>query len=238
MDSMEVEPVLMVGLGAGVTRSLMRPLGENRYVFEKGYADFKSKTHTDAFGYVLGIQFEYNLNRFISLNFSPSFENFGYSYTTTIASKNPASLGTLITESRQTLNYLTLPLLLRARITYKNYKVYGQAGFFTSNLLGASKFSSVSSSIISSRNDTKNNFASNNAGFILGGGLMYKRKNLTFNTDVRFINGFNNIVSKPYYYESLAMDYYDIPDDVKLRGFELTLGVFYNFKYRVYDKKK
>ncbi len=238
IDSMEAQPTLMFGLKVGTTRTFVKHLDTYRYIFEDGYSDTREKVHFDTYGYTLGLQFEYNLNRYFSVNFSPSYDRYRYYYKTTFATKNNDDLGTLVSESYQKLNYLTLPVLFRARLSVKDFKVYGQVGAFTSTLIGAEKKLTVSSSIVSTSNENLKNFHTRNSGIIFGGGIMVKRKRLTLNLDLRFLSGFSNIIEKPYYYEMLSLDYYDIPDDIKLRSLELSLGIFYNFKYKVYDKVK
>jgi hypothetical protein len=238
IDSMEAQPTLMFGLKIGTTRTLMKHLGEYRYIFEEGYSDTREKSHFDSYAFTLGLQFEYNINRHLSLNISPSYDRYRYHYKTTFSTKNIDDLGTLVSESSQSLNYLTLPVLLRARLSVKDFKVYGQAGAFTSTLIGAEKKLSVSSSIVSVSNENTMNFHTRNYGLIVGGGIMVRRKRLTLNMDLRFLSGFSNITEKPFYYEMLSLDYYDIPDDLKFRSVELSLGIFYNFKYKVYDKEK
>jgi hypothetical protein len=238
LDSMEVEPTLMIGIRFGATRTLLQHLGSNRYVFERDFAENKSKEHNDSYGYLFGVQFEYNFSRILSVNFAPTFEKYHYDYRMSVSTNNPNDLGVLRTRANQDLFYITLPVLLRARMNFKDAKIYGQAGFFTSSLSSALRTLTVSSSILVLDTETSKNFHATNSGYIVGVGAMLRRRKITFNADLRFCSGFGNIIARPNYYETLAMDYYDIPDDIRLRGLELSFGLFYNFKYKVYDKKK
>jgi hypothetical protein len=65
-----------------------------------------------------------------------------------------------------------------------------------------------------------------------------KRNSYSYNIDFRFNKAFANNVSRPFFYEYTAMNFYDVPDDYRLNTIELSFSILYNFKYKVYDKVK
>jgi len=98
--------------------------------------DVLEKTNTAGIGFTAGLFVQYNLNETFSLRVDPGFERKGSTTRATVFDE----VGNEVAEIslRQNLDYISVPLLLRAGFG-KKYKVFANVGPYVSFLAGTSQ---------------------------------------------------------------------------------------------------
>ncbi len=236
LDTIRARPTLMIGIRAGALMSDTHIIGEKRFIVDKVFGA-QERIYRDGFGFIVGLQTMYFFYKNFALHFAPAFLQRKFNYETRQAAavlQMGASLDTtyLSTFASQQFNYFHFPLSFKAQKDFKKFALNAQVGFSWESLWTAQKTLSASYTLTETDFDAKNIYAKHQQYLILGMGVIFPRKKLSYTVDLRYIHGIGNITQNPYFLDRAGLGYYDVADNIKFTSVELSLGIFYNLRFK------
>jgi len=241
LNSKSAQPDLILGVRAGINIPFLKL--ENQYSdydAQESYYDLEGNI-----GYQFAVAVEKTLSKNISLEVAAGYTQFMFKYYT-------RSLSIGEQQYDQSISYIEIPVLARYYFNTKGHlKPYIQGGLSGKFSLYAREKSDDYGRYWltkSSKYDSEMILASfitdmENVGLAVGGGLSYNLKNSSIRLDVRYIHNFKSSgrISK---FDDIS-GYEDIPEGedfsytndinlIHLKNAQISLGYFYNLKYRVF----
>lgn len=241
LNSKSAQPDLILGVRAGINIPFLKL--ENQYSdydAQESYYDLEANL-----GYQFAVAIEKTLTKNISLEVTAGMTQILFKYHT-------RSLSIGEQQYDQSLTYIEIPALVKYCFnTSGNLKPYlegGLAGKFSLYVREKSEDYGRYWLTESIESDSKMILASfitdvENVGLAVGGGLSYNLKNSSIRLDLRYIHNFKSPgrISK---FDDIS-GYEDIPaeedfsytNDINLihvKNLQVSLGYFYNLKYRVF----
>ena len=186
------------------------------------------------------------LSERLYVSIQPSIATHNFKYTGTYAWLNPQNTGektTLVYGHVQSLKYAEFPIVVREDITKGEFTPYVQAGAFYSFLQSGVQNVALTEVI-------GNGFTSNQVpegtrsgsvtsqyihtylGLIVGGGISRKFDWAMVGLDLQYKRGLHNITNKANRYnnQSLLGDTFDVPDDISLNAWMISINVIFSLK--------
>lgn len=192
------------------------------------------------------IDFSWNISNLIALNVSPEYGSISLQHEV------PTYDGQLVFNYEEKSNSVYVPVLIMGSIPL-NDKIYlslGLGGEISYFMDGAYKFSysgaGLSTTELAYYRDLKNDDGEIEAvernqlryGAVAAFRFSYRKEKLTFFFDTRYIKEFSEYTNKDYKYynqELYLLNNYTLAD-LQLSRLDVSLGVLYNFSYRVKSK--
>jgi len=178
------------------------------------------------------------------ITIQPSISTHNFKYTGSYTWVNPKDVSqttTLTYEHVNSLKYAEFPLLIRQDLTGSRFRPYVQAGGFYSflqsgmqnanltEIMGSGQFNNqipegARSGSVSSQ------YIRTHLGIIAGGGLAYKLEFAMIGLDLQYKRGLHNITNKANRYtnQSILGDTFDVPDDISLYAWMVSINVIFN----------
>jgi opacity protein-like surface antigen len=241
LNSKSAQPDLILGVRAGINIPFLKL--ENQYSdydAQESYYDLEGNI-----GYQFAVAVEKTLTKNVSLEVAAGMTRFLFKYHT-------RSLSIGEQQYDQSLTYIEIPVLAKYYFnTSGHLKPYLQAGLSGKFSLYAREKSEDYGKywLTESSNPESEMILATfitdieNVGLALGGGLSYNLKNSSIKLDVRYIHNFKSSgrISK---FDDIT-GYEDIPEGedfsytndinlIHLKNAQISLGYFYNLKYRVF----
>jgi opacity protein-like surface antigen len=239
LNKKSAQPDLRLGIRAGTNMPLLNlARSYSDYNAEESYYSLDSK-----FGYQFGIAAEKTLTRKISLEAGAGFTQILFQYNTRNRTEGP-------NQYDQSIAYLEIPVLVKYSFNtgsaFQPYLQGGACGKFSLNEIDKSE--AYGKSWYTKATDSENILATfltdiENIGLVLGGGVGYNLKSSSIRLDLRYIHNFKSS-SRESKFDNIS-GYDDIPSTeefsytndinlINLKDVQISLGYFYNLKYRVF----
>jgi opacity protein-like surface antigen len=239
LNNKSAQPDLILGLRAGTNIPFLNLQQKySDYDVQESYYSLES-----SFGYQFAIAGEKTFTKNISLEVGAGMTRILFKYLTR---------GTAIGENQydESINYLEIPVLARYNFsTSSSVKPYLQGGITGKfSLNDISKSDDYGKCWFTKSSGSEYILATfltdiENIGLTLGGGVGYNLKNSGIRLDLRYIHNFKSS-GRSSKFDNLT-GYDDIPgtedfsytDDINLinlKNMQISLGYYYNLKYRVF----
>ena len=176
----------------------------------------------------------------------PSFSTHNFKYTGTYLWSDPQNASNsiqLVYKHTQGLKYAEFPLLFRQDLSSGNFRPYVQVGGFYSYLQGAMQNINISETMTGNQASNQipegnrsgsvtEQFIHTHLGLIAGGGVSYKFDFAMVGLDLQYKKGLHNITNESTRYnnQSLLGDTFDVPDDINLNAWMISLNIIFTLK--------
>lgn len=234
-----------IGLKSGVTFSQVKQLQSYSVIShadaEKDNAEEKKYAKTFSnFGQTVGLMFGYAFTQQVLLTFQPSYSNYKYSYTTQHNFGNETGDAYAIsTKQNHRLGYIELPITLLLRVHAGRLEPYVNFGWYYGVFAGGRKRLKYTETIteagVSHTESEKTEriamgdfLMKSQMGLTGGVGLGYMIQYFRIGMELTYRQGQYNITNEKNRYSDkvLINKFFEVPDDLKLNQFELTLNMF------------
>jgi hypothetical protein len=201
----------------------------------------------DTFGknaFQFGMVFYYNFYSIFSISFQPTYSVLNAGYKTEYAWSGQANNSVTLSQKHKfQLNYLELPLLLRADLMKTRFRPFVQGGIFYGRILKAEKsvdFTSLdnASGAIDPIENTSPTigaselFTKTNWGFGFGGGINYDLGNTRLGLEAMYKLGQNNITNqKNRFTDDRLTSIGDVLDNMKMQHLEISFSIVFPMKF-------
>jgi hypothetical protein len=239
LNRKSAQPDIILGIRAGTNMpflNLVRSYSD--YNAQENYYSLDSK-----FGLQFGIAAEKTLTKRISLEAAAGYTHILFQY-------NTRSMTEGVIQYNQSIGYLEIPVVAKYNFsTGSAFQPYLQGGICGKlSLNNMSKSEDFGKTWYTKAADSEYILATfltdiENIGLILGGGVGYNLKSSGFRLDLRYIHNFKSSGRESKFDNITGYD--DIPSTEKfsytndinlinLKNIQISLGYFYNLKYRVF----
>jgi opacity protein-like surface antigen len=239
LNNKSAQPDLRLGIRAGTNIPFLK--------LNKYYSDYNAQESyyglESKFSYQFGIEVEKTLTKRFSLEAGAGFTQILFRYNTMNTIEGP-------NEYDESIAYLEIPVLAKykfnTRGSFQPYLQGGICGKFSLNDI--SKSEDFGKNWYTKATDSEYILATfltdvENIGLVLGGGVEYNLKNSSIRLDLRYIHNFKSSGRESKFDEITGYD--DIPSTedfsytndinlINLKNLQISLGYFYNLKYRVF----
>jgi hypothetical protein len=233
-----------IGLKTGITFSKVNPLERHSVLTYQDQAQAKeeekeySKT-TANLGQTIGLIFGYAFTKNLLLTFQPAYSNYKYSYQTKRTWQGSGGESyQLATKQNHRLGYIELPIALLFRIKWKHIEPYLHLGWYYGFYMGGRKKLTYTETYTEggvakewpAETEVRgmNDVMKSQMGLTAGLGVSYTIEYYRIGLEAGWRQGQYNITDTKARYKDQHMvsKFYDVPDDLKLDQFELTLNMF------------
>jgi len=239
LNSKSAQPDLLLGIRAGANipfLNLEKSISD--YDAQESYYSLDSKI-----GYQLGIDIEKTFTKNLSLEAGAGFTQILFRYNTRSTIEG-------INAYDQSIAFIEIPVLVKYNLNagskFRPYLQGGISGKFSLNDIDKSDdFGKCWYTGSSSSEFILATFLTDieNIGLVLGGGVGYNLKNSSIRLDLRYIHNFKSSGRSSKFDDISGYD--DIPSTeefsytndinlINLKDIQISLGYFYNLKYRVF----
>jgi len=177
-------------------------------------------------------------------SFQPTYQHANFTYTNDYSwEEDGIVMFEQHNDQNQKVDHLILPLLVKYDITGNKLRPYVQIGVYSSILLNANKYLTVSENNYASGGKetitkpadiigAKDLFAKNHWGLIGGGGLNYALGNVRINLDVQYRFGMSNITSTENRNENDSQGSLgDVLDDMTMDNLAISMGALFPLRF-------
>ena len=231
-----------LGIKTGATFSQVRVI-EKYSVLSSSEKSSDDKKYTEPFkniGQTVGVIFGYGINSNFLITFQPAYSNYRYNYSTTRTWSNQnGNSYSLSTTQNHRLGYIELPLLFLFRFAAGHFEPYINVGGYYGKFVGGRKKIVFSKSFTEGGitqdegNKTEtlglNEYMMKSQMGLAGGlGISYTIQYFRIGLELSYKTGQYNLtdVKSRYSNKHMISKYFEVPDDIKLNHFDLTLNLF------------
>jgi hypothetical protein len=243
LDKIEVKPSLIIGLMAGTNYPFVKLRKQySNYNLANGQYSLKS-----GFGYQFEIFAGKAISKNISLEAATGIINTNFIYE--VSGSDPSNTLAVLFTYEQKVTWLNIPVTAKYYFNLNTFKPYVEAGIsgriYLTQMEKSDEYgkywftnSSNSDKILTTFNTDFNFF-----GVLLGGGASYDINRFSLRLDLRYNHYFNNSGISANFdelsgYEDITQSenfrYTDDLNLISLRAIQISFGLLYNLKYRVF----
>jgi len=229
-----------LGIKTGATFSRVKVIERHSSISNIENDDKKYAGTLKNMGQTIGIIFGYGISPNFLITFQPAYSNYKYAYSTSrVWSNANGEIYNIVTRQNHRLGYIEFPLLFLFRIPVGRFEPYVNIGGYYGKFIGGRKKIEFDESItesgvtITDNNQTEtiglNEYMMKSQIGMAGGvGISYTIQYFRIGLELSYKTGQFNLtdVKTRYSNNHMISKYFEVPDDIKLNHFDLTLNMF------------